>query len=145
MLGKEEKLSYPLSGQAITSIFRTDISASENTINQQVKVPLEQHEFNALCSLVFNIGYGVRGGREGFVITKADRPSGVLLHLNANDKLSAADNILAWCLSGGRPILLQRRKGERAVFLGRSAAPVTPAQEAEDAAVAKRFCQPTTH
>ncbi len=44
--------------QQITDALRDDIKVTEDAINKYVKVPLEQHQFDALVSFVFNIGIG---------------------------------------------------------------------------------------
>lgn len=114
-----DKFSYPLSGFVITDLLQHDLATSEDIINHSVTVALEQHQFDPLCSLVFNIGHGVAGanGRDGFVITKAGEPSMILAALNRDDMASAADHFLDWRFAGGKPVLLGRRQKEREIFL----------------------------
>ena len=95
-----------------------------------VKVPLNQNEFDALVSLVFNIGAG------GF------KGSSVLRNLNAGNRRGAADSMLAWNKGtiGGKKVVLKglanRRAEERAQFLSRAPASAkpTPKPAAEPAA-----------
>jgi lysozyme len=68
-----------------------------------VKVPLTQKQFDALYSLCFNIG------ETNF------KKSTVVKKINENDLQGAADAILMW----NKPdVLVNRRKRERALFLG---------------------------
>lgn len=87
-------------------ILRKDLARFERTINEGVIPPLEQHQFDALVSLVFNIGEG------------AFRRSTLLKLLNRGDYIGASQQFLAWKNAGGRPILLPRRRREKAVFDG---------------------------
>lgn len=105
---------HPREGMTITeaearAILARDLGAVEAAINAAVKVPLTQHQFDALASLVFNIGVG------GF------RKSSVLRKLNAKDYAGASAAILMW----NKPSeIMSRRRGERAQFDGRPVARV---------------------
>lgn len=63
-------------------LFRTDLAKFEDGVNKAVKVPLAQHEFDALVSFHFNTG---AIGRASFV-----------KKLNAGDRLGAANGMLEW-------------------------------------------------
>lgn len=98
-------------GLTITSkqaddILKADLSKVEHEIATHVRVSLAQNEFDALASLVFNIGSG------------HFESSTVLRLLNTDDKKGAADAFLMWRNAGGKPILLHRRQDERDQFLG---------------------------
>jgi len=88
-------------------ILSRDLKDVEKTINRLVKVDLTQNEFDALVSLVFNIGGGAFG------------KSTLLKKLNAGDHKGAADAFLSWDKAGGKtlPGLTKRRKQERTQFL----------------------------
>ena len=64
------------------ALFRTDLAKFEDGVNKAVKVPLAQHEFDALVSFHFNTG---AIGRASFV-----------KKLNAGDRLGAANGMLEW-------------------------------------------------
>lgn len=81
-----------------------DLRRFEKTINDSVKVPLKQNQYDALVSLIFNIGEG------------AFLKSTLFKKLNQGDYQGASEQILAWRYSGGRPVLLRRRKREKALF-----------------------------
>lgn len=85
-------------------ILRKDLNRFEKAINNSVEVPLNQHQFDALVSLAFNIGEG------------AFLRSTLLKKLNISDFKGAAEQFLAWKNAGGRPILLNRRKREKHLF-----------------------------
>jgi lysozyme len=85
-----------------------DTSGTQASVRRAVKVPLSQPQFDALVSLVFNIGSG------HFIGTDATKPSTVLTRLNQKDYYGAAEAFLLWKDKG---ILLPRRQEERAVFL----------------------------
>lgn len=98
-------------------LLRLDLRDSEKAVNSLVKVELTQDQFDALSSLVFNIGTG------NF------RKSTLLKKLNQGDYLGAADEFLKWRKGGGKvlPGLVTRRAKERAMFLEG-----TEIQETED-------------
>lgn len=84
-------------------LLRKDVASREAAVRQRVRVRLNQHEFDALVSLVFNIGAG------------AFATSTVLRELNAGNRRKAADAFLMWRRGG--PGLIFRRRRERLVFL----------------------------
>ncbi len=69
---------------------------------------LNQHQFDALCSFVYNLGPGAIGPSTG--IGRA---------LRAREWRRAADELLKWDKAGGRTLLglTRRRRAERALFL----------------------------
>ncbi|TCS38506.1 lysozyme [Paucimonas lemoignei] len=95
-------------------LLRQDNLDSENAIKRLVKVELKQCEFDALCSLVLNIG------ATNFA------NSTLLRKLNASDRRGAADEFPRWnkyrdpkcgCLRVAKGLEL-RREDERALFKG---------------------------
>ena len=84
-----------------------DLKSFEKTVNDSVKVPLSQNQFDALVSLSYNIGSG------------AFKNSTLLKKLNAKDYAGAADQFLVWNKGGGKVLkgLVRRRDAERALFL----------------------------
>jgi len=94
-------------------LLRKDMSKAEKAINDWVNVPLTQNQFDALCSLVFNIGTGRPKYDGGFWSSTVRRK------LNGSDYQGAADAFLMWCKAGGtvNTGLLNRRKAERLLFM----------------------------
>ena len=83
-------------------------------LNERVRLPLNQHQFDALASFVFSIG------PERF------QGSDVLEKLDANAPSEAADALSAWPERASPPVdaLYRRRSAERALF---DTAPEQPA------------------
>jgi len=79
----------------------------ESTIERLVKVPLQQNQYDALVSIIYNVGASAFGD------------STLLRMLNLGDYQGAADQLLRWNIGGGRVLLglLRRREDERALFL----------------------------
>ncbi|HEX8743517.1 MAG TPA: lysozyme [Thermoleophilaceae bacterium] len=105
-------------------LLRADAASREQAVERLVRVPLSQNEFNALVSLVFNIGIN------GFA------SSTVLRKLNAGDRHGAADAFLMWRIGG--PGLIFRRQRERQLFLsgGAKADPIARLGKTE-----RRWCE----
>ena len=103
--GKPVAKGMVISANKSRELLSADLLKFESAITRLVKVPLKQYEFDALVSLVFNIGE-----------TNFAR-STLLKKLNTNDFEGA---FLAWKNAGGRPVqgLLNRRKREKDMFNG---------------------------
>lgn len=84
-------------------LLRKDAEVTEIAIRRDVRVSLNQHEFDALCSLIFNIG---TGGFHGSTVRRL---------LNLGDRHGAAKAFEMWHIGGAG--LLARRQREEAVFL----------------------------
>lgn len=84
-----------------------DLARFEKAVNDAVKVPLNQNQFNALVSLAYNIG------------EKAFTGSTLVKRLNEGNYKAAADQFLVWVNAGGKRMqgLVNRRNKEREVFL----------------------------
>ncbi|CSQ73267.1 lysozyme [Shigella flexneri] len=88
-------------------LLRDDLSWVEHCIAERVTVPLNQSQYDALCSLIFNIG------ADAFIGSTVRR------QLNAGNYTAAADAFLKWSRAGSNPTILAPRRGrERAMFLG---------------------------
>ncbi|WP_421912720.1 lysozyme [Mesorhizobium sp.] len=112
-------------------ILSRDLADVEASISSLVRVPLNQNEFDALVSLVFNIG------------APAFKKSTVLKKLNAGNRVGAADAMLMWnkgTVDGKKVILnglTSRRQDERAQFLtAASPAPAKPSPAPQTPALA---------
>lgn len=103
------------SGSVITEwqggeLLKKDVARFEKAIDNVVKVPLNQNQFDALVSFVFNIGEGAFG------------KSTLLKLLNAKDYTGAAAQFPRWNKGGGKvlPGLVNRRAAERKLFDSKS-------------------------
>jgi lysozyme len=85
-----------------------DVRRFENCVNDAVKVPLTQNQFDALVSFTFNVGCG------------ALRESTLLRKLNGRDYAGARREFERWNKGGGRvlPGLTRRRAAEAKLFGG---------------------------
>lgn len=90
------------------SLLTADLGAAGAAVDRLVAVPINQDQFDALTSFVFNVG------------ARAFENSTLRKKLNAGDRAGAADELLRWDHAGGNvlPGLTKRRAAERAMFLG---------------------------
>lgn len=99
---EQHLLTATLTDQEVKDLLKTDLKWCSETVENAVKVPLNQNQFDALYSLCFNIG------------PTAFRNSTVVRKLNAGDYAGAAEAILMW----NKPAVLQkRRQREKELFL----------------------------
>jgi len=100
---EQNLITATLTDEQVEDLLRSDLKWCSEAVETSVKVPLSQHQFDALYSLCFNIG--------GTNFAK----STVVKKINENDLQGAADAILMW----NKPaVLTNRRKRERDLFLG---------------------------
>lgn len=87
--------------------FDQDMLNAENGVNNTVKVPLDQNQFDALVSFTFNVGVG------------SEAHSTLLKLLNNGDLSGAAKQFLVWNHVNGvtNVGLTRRRKAEQALFM----------------------------
>ena len=100
---EQHLINATLTDEQVKELLKSDLRWCSEAVESSVRVPLAQHQFDALYSLCFNIG------ETNF------KKSTVLKKINQNDLNGAADAILMW----NKPeVLINRRKRERALFLG---------------------------
>jgi lysozyme len=100
---EQHLITATLTDEQVEDLLKSDLKWCSEAVENSVKVPLQQNQFDALYSLCFNIG------------GTAFKNSTVVKRINANDLPGAADAILMW----NKPAVLQkRRERERALFLG---------------------------
>jgi len=89
-------------------LLRRDVKKSEMAVIRHIRVPLEDGQFNALCSFVFNLGSG------------ALQSSTLRRKINRGDYIGAADEFPRWVYAGGKKLkgLIRRREHERSMFMG---------------------------
>ena len=81
------------------ALFRKDLAAYEAAVNRAVKVPIKQHEFDALVSFHYNTGGIARAA--------------LVRSLNSGDRAAAAKGFMNW----SKPAeIIGRRKQEQALF-----------------------------
>lgn len=84
-----------------------DLRTAEYDVTRMVSVPLNENQFSALVSFVFNVG------SDNF------RTSTLRVMVNRKAWMKAADEFPKWRHAGGKALagLTERRKEERALFL----------------------------
>jgi lysozyme len=93
--------------EEIDGILRSDLNRFERGVGQYITVPLTQGMFDGLVSFSFNVGLGTL------------QRSTLRQKLNRGDKEGAAEELLKYCMAGGKILkgLQNRRIDERAMFL----------------------------
>jgi GH24 family phage-related lysozyme (muramidase) len=101
-----ENIPSPIDESAATQLLENDLAHVLSVINDSVSVPLNQNQFDALASFVYNIG------------ANAFRNSTLLKLLNQGDYAGAAAQFARWNMFGGHVNagLVARRKSEAAQF-----------------------------
>ena len=104
--GKEVYEGLTITKEKADYFLRQDLEVAKNEIRKSVKVPLNENQYSALCSFIFNIGIG------NF------RSSTLLRKLNAKDYRGASLEFTRWIFSNGKPLtgLIVRREKERVLF-----------------------------
>lgn len=117
--GPDVKPGMRITEREAEALFARDVAIRERIVSSLVSAPLNQNEFDALVSFVYNVGEG------------AFKRSTALRRLNRGDRIGAAD-ALTWfnkTTIGGILTrvngLVRRRAAERAIFL-EPAGPVDP-------------------
>jgi lysozyme len=88
-------------------LLKTGVVQYEQSVNQLVKVAINQNQFDALVSFAYNLG------------TRSLSTSTLLKKLNAGDTAGAAAEFVRWNRAGGKVLtgLTRRREAERELFL----------------------------
>lgn len=95
------------SKEEVDGILRSDLDRFERGVERFCPVPLTQGMFDALVSFSFNVGLGTL------------QRSTLRQKLLRGDKEGAAEELLKYCMAGGKVLkgLQNRRIDERALFL----------------------------
>jgi lysozyme len=103
---KTAKSGMSISQAGAEALLKHDLAWVEDCINTKVKVPLSNHQYDALASLIYNIGAG------------AFSKSTLLRKLNASDYAGAANEFQRWNKAGGKVLagLTRRRAAEMVLF-----------------------------
>lgn len=106
----------PLTLEEGERLLADDMRFAEGAIQRHVKVPLAQHQFDALCDFVFNVGEG------------AFQKSTLLRHLNSGEWGLVAPQFRRWVKAGGVTYrgLERRRNAEIAMFFQGKIPPPPP-------------------
>ncbi|MGB6294935.1 MAG: glycoside hydrolase family protein [Rivularia sp. (in: cyanobacteria)] len=101
-----EEFKRGITKERAMEILRSDVITAEKTVNKLVKVPLNQNQFDALVSFVFNIG------------ETQFASSTLLAKLNNQDYQPVPNELNRWVHGGGKklPGLIKRRRNEGNLF-----------------------------
>lgn len=108
--GEPFVLKQKISLDEAVSLLRKDLEKFEKCVNSAVKVSINQNQFDALCSLCFNIGVAAFSG------------SSLVRALNSGNYTLAGEKFLAWnkaTVKGKLTVLrglTRRREAERELF-----------------------------
>lgn len=115
----EEELSRQVSTQSVEVVFSRKVAAAEDVVRRGVHVPLNQAQFDALCSLAYNAGAGGTGDTFK-LLNKNDFP-GAAANISMLVKVSVTENGIRKKIVA--PGLIKRRAEESAPFRIPSTAP----------------------
>ena len=95
-----------ISEQEAEALLRRDAQSAADAVHRLVRVPLNQQQFDALVSFVYNLGAG------------AFQSSTLLKDINAHNFAAVPGQLEQWTHAGGRvlPGLVTRRKAEARLF-----------------------------
>lgn len=115
--------TLPISQATADALFDRAFGLIIPALEAVVTVPLTDNQGGALLSMTYNIGSAAMAG------------SSLMRALNAGDYAAAADDMLDWDRTGNTVSagLLDRRKIERAIFLGAAQPSPAPELDATDA------------
>lgn len=105
--GPEVVPGYTVTPEKALEDLQSDSDWAARAVTQEVMVSLSQNQFDALCSLIFNIGM------------RNFQHSTLLRLLNQGQYEQAAQQFLVWNKAAGKvmPGLVARRADEKALFL----------------------------
>ncbi|MES2391334.1 MAG: lysozyme [Acidobacteriota bacterium] len=106
--GPEVRAGLSTTTEQADALLRNDVAAAVACVNRALRIPVEQHQFDALVDFCFNTGCGNFLG------------STLLRAVNANDFAAAGAQFGLWVHAGGAviPGLVRRRAAEAAMFAG---------------------------
>lgn len=107
--GSHVKQGMVITKEQAEALLKEDVSRFEKGVNDFVKVPLTQNQFDSLVSFSFNLGLGNL------------KSSTLLKKLNASDYSGAANEFLRWNKAAGKVLngLTRRRQAEKDMFEGK--------------------------
>lgn len=103
---KDVREGQVITEQEATDLLKSDLTHCENVVNQFIKVPLNQGQYDSLVSFTFNLGSGNL------------KSSTLLKLLNNSDYHGASQEFIKWNKAAGKVLagLTRRRESERNLF-----------------------------
>lgn len=112
--GLDVKSTTVFTQEEADDVFEDDLYfKAEQYVDQHVKVPLTQGQYDALVSIIFNVGPG-GSKKDGIIRLKSGKPSTLLRLLNGADYPGARDEFKRWISPGSNVEkgLKRRREAE---------------------------------
>jgi lysozyme len=105
--GEKYKLGQMITPEESERLLRADLEMAEAAVQRGIKIPLNDNQYGALVSFVFNLG-------EGNFMRSTLRQK-----VNQRDWQGAASEFGKWVNAGGKRLagLVRRRKAEAELFL----------------------------
>lgn len=112
--------------------FERDVAEREEIVRGAVRVDLQQGMFDAMVSIVFNVGAGA-STKDGIVRLKNGKPSTLLRLLNSGDYWGAREQFARWISPGSNVELglKRRRRAEQGLWDGLTARDAIAVSEVE--------------
>ncbi len=101
--GPDVRMGEIWTNERIEEAFAQDLQRFEQALNENITAPIEQNQYDALCSWVYNVG--VRWARSATLIQR----------VNEGNRGGAAQEFDKWHIP---PEITSRRNAEKAQFLG---------------------------
>lgn len=107
------------------ALLKADAQVFVEIANKNLKVQLNQNQFDAFISILYNVGPGVPKVKDGIIILRTGKPSTLLTDINSGAYAAAANQFPQWDKVDGLVVrgLRNRRIAEQRMFLK----PVPPA------------------
>lgn len=95
-----------------------DVEVAVSELNNNLTVSLNDDQFSALVSFLYNIGPGVTGVKDGLFHLASGGPSTLWKMVEESNFSGAAGQFTLWCRAGGIVLrgLLARRRSEQKLF-----------------------------
>lgn len=105
--GHTKSVKGAITAEKAEELLKQDLKFVDATISTKVKVPLNENQYSALASFIFNVGHGAFSG------------STMLRLLNQGKYEEAAKQFDRWVFAGGKKLagLEKRRRLEKELFL----------------------------
>lgn len=112
--------------------FAADVAEREEAVLQAIDAPMSQGQFDAVVSIVFNVGYGTNK-RDGILRLVSGTPSTLVRMLNAGQYDRSRAEFAKWISPGSAAEygLRRRRRAEQGLWDGLSARDAIAVSDAE--------------
>ncbi len=111
-----EEFPGAITHEQAMQLLAADVLKCEREILARVKVPLTQHQFDALCAFAYNVGTGALWASQ------------VIIQLNLGRHDDVPRLMMAWCHAGGKTDqgLVDRRRAEGRMWCTPDLPPAAP-------------------